>query len=520
MANQRPTKKQVIVHIGPHKTGSTALQKFLSDNTEALERESIQFLHNSTTHTAAMMLANENFENAEEYLSYIAKSIAISEASTIILSQEDFCGSIPGRSRSKNIYPKLTKNLRIISRALRPHDVKFIFFKREENSWLRSCYHQHLKYRTLFSAFEDFEGHFRETSFAKILQKPIETFGEDLIIRPYEKSTDAGLRTVLDIAGKASLYLPTVPSKCNISPSRETIRLLERTNALSSYKPTAWFAKSLIMSDWKPRTPEMSTTSSLSTNSFLAQSAMPKLARRAEDRVTPQVVDDILPPENVDLRTYAFDILPENVELPSVSRIDIRDQSLILDYHLRGKSQLAKLNALTISYLRRATPHAQKARKLFHRIWQEQGPLLVNELSTRWIISTLQTFLDHGNNEAQRLIGSSGYFYANMMKIYEGERAIEGREQDAIYENSSPQTPNKFRGLDRYSVGGTDLLLNTNALALDLAMRDDVAGLVLIELLLRTKESGNVFTRMDKTRKEKGIAVKGFTDTWSFFEPL
>ena len=298
----------------------------------------------------------------------------------------------------------------------------------------------------------------------------------------------------------------------------EKIRLLERINALSGFKPTAWFAKSLVMKDWKPRPAANLSEPAFSTLPDLARLALPALTQRALDRISPQEVDDILPPENVDLTAYIFDILPTEVEPPTVSRANINDQSLILDYHLRGKSRLAKLNALTISYLRRDTYYTDKARHLFHRIWREHGPLLVNELTTRWLISTLQTFLDHGENEAQRVIGASGHFYANMMKIYEGERSIEGREQDATYEKAGPQTPNKFNGLDRYSVGGTDLLLNTNALALDLAMRDDVAGLVLFELLLRAKAAANVFTRMDKTRKEKGIEVAGFTDTWSFFK--
>jgi hypothetical protein len=144
---------------------------------------------------------------------------------------------------------------------------------------------------------------------------------------------------------------------------------------------------------------------------------------------------------------------------------------------------------------------------------------LIYEVSTRLLISTLQTFLDHGENEAQRMVGSTGFFYGNIMKIYEGERAIEGLEQDAVYKSTTPQTSYRFRGLDRYSVGSTDLLLNTNAMALDLARRDDVAGIVLFELLLRVKASANVFTRMDRTRQEHDIAVEGFTDTWSFYEP-
>ncbi|MFV0491643.1 MAG: hypothetical protein ACK5M4_07480 [Pseudorhodobacter sp.] len=520
MVDQEQGKKHVIVHIGPHKTGSTALQQCLEANRGILAQASILFLHDGVTHDAALQLAREDFEAAKERLRTIAEIISRAREEIVILSQEDFCGDLPGRSRRKAIYPKLTKNLRIIARTLQPHHVRFVFYERAEEGWLVSCYHQHLKHRTLFSSFEGFRNHFDEAlSWRQKLDKPKETFGDSLIMLPYSKVPEAGVRAILGVAGQPHLNLSPPPSERNSSPEPEKLRLLERINALSGFRPTAWFAKSLVMQDWQPRVSQNPSKPVFSVASDMADLALPALTKRALSRISPQEVDDILPPKDVDLSNYVFDTLPADVELPTASRADINDQSLILDYHFRGKSRLAKLNALTISYLRRDTRHTDKARHLFHRIWREHGPLLVNELTTRWLISTLQTFLDHGENEAQRMIGASGYFYANMMKIYEGERAIEGRAQDATYEQETPQTANKFNGLDRYSVGGTDLLLNTNALAHDMAMRDDVAGLVLFELLLRVRASANVFTRMDRTRKEKGIAVPGFTDTWSFFEP-
>ena len=102
--------------------------------------------------------------------------------------------------------------------------------------------------------------------------------------------------------------------------------------------------------------------------------------------------------------------------------------------------------------------------------------------------------VDHGDNEAQKIVGAAGFFYANMIKIYEGERALEGRAPDETYGSNEPTTKNMFRGLDRYTVGGTDLLLNTNAKLLELCMLDRSAGAVLSEFLLRTKHSGTVFS--------------------------
>jgi hypothetical protein len=520
MAEQAQSLRRVIVHIGPHKTGSTAIQQCLTANSAALQAAGIAFLHGSMIHEIAMLLVRQSFDEAEARFRLLSGQISTTNAETIILSQEDFCGDLPGRSRQKAIYPKLTKNLRIIARGLQPHLVIFVFFEREASQWLTSCYHQHLRYRTLFSRFEDFEAHFGAApDWREKLEKPRETFGEQFITVTHSKVADAGVAALLHIAGQASVHLSEPPKLSNASPQASQIRSLERINALSSFKATAWFAKALVLENWSPRPVIDRRDLQPKATEIPAKIALPELVRRAQRRITRQQVEDILPPRDQNLHDLLFDVLPLDIELPAVSRVDIRNQSRLLDYHLRGKSQLAKLNGLTISYLRRDTDHTDKARHLFHRIWAEEGVLLVNELSTRWLISTLQTFLDHGANEAQRMIGASGYFYANMMKIYEGERAIEGLEQDAIYREVSPQTQNKFSGLDRYDVGSTDLLLNTNALALDLAMRDDVAGLVLQEFLLRVKSSANVFTRMDTSRKEGNIEVKGFEDTWSFFAP-
>jgi hypothetical protein len=512
--------KRVIVHIGPHKTGSTAIQHCLAANMDRLQAARIAFLHDKTIHAIAMLLVQQDFDKAEANTRLISKQISQTSAETIILSQEDFCGDLPGRSRQKDIYPRLTKNLRVLARGLQPHHVTFVFFERDPKKWLTSCYHQHLRYRTLFSRYEDFEAYFGNApNWQEKLQRPRETFADRFVTVPHRNELDAGVTALLEIAGYSTAPLTEAPTLRNVSPKPEQIKLLERANALSSFKATAWFAKSLILDNWSPRLSIGPKDQVPKTVRIPAWVGLPELARRVERRISRQDVEDLLPPRDLNLKDLLFEILPDNVELPAVSRVDMRNQSRLLDYHLRGKSQLAKLNGMTISYLRRDTSHTEKARHIFHRIWAEEGPLLVNEISTRWLISTLQTFLDHGLNEGQRLIGASGYFYANMIKIYEGERAIDGLEQDATHSSTIPKTPSRFSGLDRYEIGGTDLLLNTNALILDIAMRDDAAGLVLQEFLLRVKSSANVFTRIDRTRQEKGLEVKGFEDTWSFFAP-
>ncbi|TLP69361.1 hypothetical protein FEE96_03505 [Parasedimentitalea maritima] len=516
--------KNVIVHLGPHKTGSTSIQKCLTESSTDLVSGGISFLHDSETLEAATLLSRELFDEAEEKMSKLSIAISNLKVDTVILSQEDFSGNLIGRTNKRRIYPKLTKNMRIISRSLRPHNVRFVFFEREESEWMRSCYHQHLKYRTKFSSLPEFKEHFESPwNWTQKLERAHHVFGEKLIVFPYSATPKDGVNALLSLATTStSGKLEHLFSfQENISPKRDVIEKLERVNRLTEFPATAWLAKKMLLDEWAPkRVPDSEICYSIWPPEVEQKQsvALPNLMERTRHRVPTHQVSDLLPELDVDLLPMLTTILPNDEFLTDASRQQMENQSKILRYHLRGKSELSYLNGLTISYLRRDTKYTDKARHLFHRIWDEHGLSMINELSTRWLISSLQTFFDHGKSESQRLIGSAAYFYANMIKIYESERSIEGSQPDAVYESETPQTSNMFRGLDRFSVGGSDLMLNTNALALEIAAKDDVAGLVFQEFMLRVKSSKNVFSRQDTTRLELGVAKEGFIDTWSFFE--
>ncbi|MEH6359546.1 MAG: hypothetical protein V7761_02315 [Amylibacter sp.] len=514
--------KKILIHLGPHKTGSTAIQKLLNQNSTILRSHGINFVHTKHVHEAAMAMAGAEYEKSEKILSMLANDMESSSSEQFILSQEDFAGHLIGRDKGRKVYPRLTKHLRILNRAFNSFDVSFLFFTRNEDDWLRSCYVQNLKYRTAFSSFNGFERNFREGfNWDIVLEKPKVTFKKALQIREYKTAPTDGLSAILEHfeLGEKIENFDISSAQVNVSPASDVVEGLEHINQFSDSKPTAWFAKRKLMAKTQYEHPLNESHNSWPPNvSFNNDCGLPALSRRASSRVPTQDLPDILPDINVDLKKLAQQSIPDNKTLPNASRADIEIQSRILEYHFRGKSRLAHLNALSISYLRRDTRHTQKASDLFHRIWDECGLILVNELATRWLISVLQTFADHGRNEQQRIIGTTGYFYGNVIKIYEGERAIEGHPQDATYENSTPQTKNEFRGMDRFDLGGTDLMLNTNALALEISSKDPVAGLVLEEFLVRVKTSKNVFSRLDQSRAKMNIDKVNFSDTWCFFE--
>ena len=154
----------------------------------------------------------------------------------------------------------------------------------------------------------------------------------------------------------------------------------------------------------------------------------------------------------------------------------------------------------------------------FSTMWQREYVNLLAFLPTRWLISSLQTFLDHGESADQRLVGGSGYFFANTMKAYEAERAFVGLDADSVYANTTPSAKTGGVGLDRFDLGRSDLMVNTLAMLYELSLRDEPSGRVVRELLIRVRSGHTVFSRMDQSRIHHEIEPQGFMNCWSFFD--
>lgn len=237
---------------------------------------------------------------------------------------------------------------------------------------------------------------------------------------------------------------------------------------------------------------------------FLEASPISGLAVYAERRLPFQEkVANLLPAADCDLAALREQTVGPATYDQTIPRLDMENHRLRLRASFEGSSELSFLNALCIAYLRRRTPHTRQARTLFRRIWREQGEFLANEISTRWLLSTLMTFADHGETYRQRLIGASGSAFANTAKIYEWERAASGpvADADAFRQNySRPITG--IRGFGAVSGEGNDIFRNTLSFLTDHALREPVAGRVMLTVLVRLHEQDTLFTRLDLLKLE------------------
>ena len=221
--------------------------------------------------------------------------------------------------------------------------------------------------------------------------------------------------------------------------------------------------------------------------------------RRAPLRFGP---DEALPPLDTDLAMLAAQSLPKLAAdtRPHGSTYARKRQALAAD--LAGGSELALLHAVLISCLRKRSFPAH-APALFRRLWAEQGAALIDQLSTRWLISAAITFADHGATELQRRLGQSLNMLFSLMKLYEFERLHGGL--DPI--RAAPRAPAKGAALP---MGMTGFSLESGGLDINLlapiwaeAQLDPLLGPLACHLLERLNaDPGTLFRRLGALRAQ------------------
>ncbi len=210
---------------------------------------------------------------------------------------------------------------------------------------------------------------------------------------------------------------------------------------------------------------------------------------------------EALPGPDVDLAGLAGQKVPES-DAPPAGRLSHYKRKLWqLRAELRGKSELAVLNADLIVHLRRTT-FPEHAPALFRRIWAEHGALLIKELPTRWLISSVITFGDVGGTESQRRLGLSLNMLFSLMKLYEFERLTSGLGPEELFRR-------KRRKGTRLPLGMLDFGLDRGGLDYNLlapiwqeALVEPVAGPLALCLLDRLNaDPGTLFRRLQGMRE-------------------
>ncbi len=202
-----------------------------------------------------------------------------------------------------------------------------------------------------------------------------------------------------------------------------------------------------------------------------------------------------LPPADVDFEALAATPLPAqiNPRPEGLSRVEKKRHMLLGE--LAGQSELALLHGLLVSHLRKHT-YPDRAPALFLRLWAEQEHWLLTHLPTRWLISAVITFADHGPTEADRSLAARLNILFSLMKIYEAERCFSGKSAQEPFRVKDRNTSALPMGMKDFSVLQGDLEAHLLAPLWRDAQDAPAAGALVRHLLdLLNTDDGTVFRR-------------------------
>lgn len=208
-----------------------------------------------------------------------------------------------------------------------------------------------------------------------------------------------------------------------------------------------------------------------------------------------------LPPQEVDFKALAAMPLPPQV-MPrpdGLSRTDKKRHMLLGE--LAGQSELAMLHGMLISHLRKHT-YPDGAPALFLRLWAEEEAWLLAHLQTRWLISAVITFAEHGQTEADRNLAARMNILFSLIKIFEAERCFSGKSAQEPFRIKDRNKAPLPMGMKDFSVLQGDLEAHLLApLWRDAGHAPAIGNLVRHLLTALNEDDGTVFRRFALMRQ-------------------
>ena len=157
-----------IVHMGPHKTGSTYIQNTIRQNRADLSRNWNIFLPNSKPLTPVVRSAMQTHRYRLDADKQAEAQVRFAEAAAaffsrragrkrpILISHELLAGFMTGRHGDWAVFPEIGNIARVLLEAASPHDVQFVVYRRDFPGWIKSSYNQTVKTDRYTGTFETF----------------------------------------------------------------------------------------------------------------------------------------------------------------------------------------------------------------------------------------------------------------------------------------------------------------------------------------------------------------------------
>ena len=187
--------KNIVLHIGTNKTGTSTLQDFLHSNRAQLKQYGFYYpdlsdICGSAHHAVSRILKGLSADEAglpNTWFEDIVSRADDTKCDTVIFSSEDF---------------HTIKDLALLKATFEGYEVKVILYLREYVAYLSSWYQQAIHSRNLTMSFDEFI-EFHKSHYSSLLNKWAAAFGRDaLVTSVYKRANLVGADITKDFISK------------------------------------------------------------------------------------------------------------------------------------------------------------------------------------------------------------------------------------------------------------------------------------------------------------------------------
>lgn len=242
---------ELLIHIGPHKTGSTHIQNTIRRNRSAFEGYCNSFLigDDELKPIVRQAFLYHRFQSdSEKSLEFRAALTAetckfcdryLATSKRTFISHEFLAGKMVGLDNNWSIFPAMGEIAKTILEAVQPVRAHFIVYKRDFLSWKKSAYNQTVKTDRYIGSFEDFSGNIvKGETIEKSIRRVIDAVGEgNVTVLDFDAESHArtglgsGIFRKLGLSDEEmfNLVMPTHSNKSLNQGSLEFIRCVNET---------------------------------------------------------------------------------------------------------------------------------------------------------------------------------------------------------------------------------------------------------------------------------------------------
>lgn len=148
--------KNVILHIGAHKTATTYIQNTLHNNQETLANKGIAYIPLSEMRTGLTANLMNLDQKASETLSSILNATSFQDFERLIISDENIIGGFNDIVKYNEVAPYGAKRLARLKQVFKGYNLEVCFSIRKQDEYISSMYCEYLRSAGKYISFKEF----------------------------------------------------------------------------------------------------------------------------------------------------------------------------------------------------------------------------------------------------------------------------------------------------------------------------------------------------------------------------